>query len=336
MKERVLVVFNTSGPVKADEDYTDRLKRKDWETEADVKEALSKLRHEHELVGVFDEIDNITHKINTFAPTIIFNLVERFNGNTDLDRDVASFLELKGVPFTGCGATGLTLCKNKGLSKKILSYHRIRVPEFMIIPRKKYVPRPKKLKYPFIVKPLTEEASIGIAQSSFVENDNQFLERVNFIHERLDGDVIAEEYIDGRELYVSVIGNEQLKVFPFREIKYTEVPDDEPKIASYKAKWDEAYRKKWGIRNQFAGQLANGLDKRIEKVCKKIYHLLMIRGYARLDLRLTPDNELYFLEANPNPMLSSEEDFAQSASKAGVTYPDLIQKILNMSKSREE
>ena len=163
-----------------------------------------------------------------------------------------------------------------------------------------------------------------------METDEQFKERVQFIHEKYDNDVIAEEYIEGRELYVSIMGNHRLQVFPIRELIFREVPPDEPKIATYRAKWDEEYRKKWGLQNQFAEGLAPELVADIEDRCKRIYHLLTIDGYARIDLRVTAQNEVYFIEANPNPILAEDEDFAQSALKAGLAYPQLIDRILRL------
>jgi D-alanine-D-alanine ligase len=204
------------------------------------------------------------------------------------------------------------------------------VPDFAVIPRGKRVVRPKRLAFPILVKPLKEEASLGIAQASFVENDDQFKERVAFIHEKYDNDVIAEEYIEGRELYVSVLGNHRLQVFPLRELVFKEVPPDEPKIATYKAKWDEEYRKRWGIQNEFARELDPALVRRIEQACKKIYRLLAIDGYGRLDLRLTADNQIVFIEANPNPVLARDEDFAQSALQADLGYPQLIERIAQL------
>jgi len=180
------------------------------------------------------------------------------------------------------------------------------------------------------VKPLKEEASLGISQASFVGSDEQFRERVQFIHEKFNGDVIAEEYIEGRELYVSLLGNLRLEVFPIRELVFREVPPDEPKIATYRAKWDEEYRRRWGLENQFAGELDPMLVTRIGRICKRIFHLLTIDCYARLDLRLTADNEVFFIEANPNPILAADEDFALSAEKAGFAYPRLIEAITRL------
>jgi D-alanine-D-alanine ligase len=177
---------------------------------------------------------------------------------------------------------------------------------------------------------LKEEASLGISQASFVETDEQFKERVQFIHEKFDSDAIAEEYIEGRELYVSTLGNHRLQVLPIRELIFKEVPPDEPKIATYRAKWDEEYRKRWGLQNQFAEALDPALVKSIEQTCKRIYHLLTIDGYARVDLRVTANNEVYFIEANPNPILAADEDFAQSALKANLSYPQLIDRIVRL------
>jgi D-alanine-D-alanine ligase len=203
------------------------------------------------------------------------------------------------------------------------------VPNFVVIPRGQRIARLKRPKFPLLVKPVKEEASLGISQASFVENDEQFKERVAFIHESHDADVIAEEYIEGREIYLSLMGNLRPKVFPMRELVFREVPPNEPRIATYRAKWDEEYRKRWGLQNQFA-ELEPALVRQIEQIGRRIYSLLTIEGYARLDLRLTADHKLYFIEANPNPILAADEDFAQSADKAGLPYPQLIDKIMRL------
>ena len=306
----------------------DDLKIDDRKTERNVLDALGKLGHATEHLVIFDDLDPLRQKLQSFQPNVIFNLADQFKNNRAFDQNIASFLELQGLHFTGCGSSGLLLCKNKGISKKILGYHRIHVPNFVTIARGKRIARPRKLNFPILVKPLKEEASLGISQASFVENDDQFKERVQFIHEKYDNDVIAEEYIEGRELYVGILGNHRLQVFPIRELVFKEVPPDEPKIATYKAKWDEEYRKRWGLENRFAEGLDPIVARKIEATCKRIYRLLTIDGYARIDLRLTPKNEIYFIEANPNPILAEDEDIAQAAQKAGLTYPDLINRIM--------
>ncbi len=336
-KLKILTLFDAVRPTTLDQDLTPELKTADWKTEAAVLAALDELGHAHEQVALFDDLDLLRQKLQTFSPDVIFNLADQFRNNRSFDQHIVSFLAMHDIPFTGCGSTGLTLCKHKGISKKILSYHRIHTPHFVIIPRGKRSARPKHLKLPILVKPLKEEASYGISQASFVETDEQFKERVTFLHENTDNDVIAEEYIEGRELYVSLIGNHRLQVFPIRELVFREVPPDEPKIATYKAKWDEDYRKRWGLENRFAEGLEPALVRHIESVCKRIYHLLTIDGYARIDLRLNAQNELYFIEANPNPALAPDEDFAESALKAGITYPQLIDRItrLGMKTARD-
>ena len=236
---------------------------------------------------------------------------------------------MQELPFTGCGSTGLTFASTRAFQRKSCSYHGIHVPDFVVIPRGQRIARPKQLKFPILVKPVKEEASYGISQASFVESDEQFRERVALIHEKYDSDVIAEEYIDGpRNL---------------REPDRQHTVDGASHSASWfsgrcrltsrrsrpiKAKWDEEYRKRWGLENQFAEDLDPQLVTQIEETCKRIYRLLTIDGYARIDLRLTADNRVYFIEANPNPILADDEDFALSAGKAGLPYPQLIDRIV--------
>jgi D-alanine-D-alanine ligase len=327
---KVLALFDAISPTTIDQDLGAELKTDDWKTEANVLEALGELGHETQYLAIFDDLDLIQQKLQQFEPDVIFNLADQFKNNRAFDQNIVSFLAMRGVAFTGCGSTGLTLCKHKAVSKKILGYHRIHTPEFVTIARGKRIARPKRLKFPILVKPLKEESSLGISQASFVETDDEFKDRVQFIHEKYDNDVIAEEYIEGRELYVSVMGNHRLDVFPIRELVFREVPPDEPKIATYKAKWDEDYRKRWGLENRDAEGIDPAVVTEIQKICKRIYHLLTIDGYARLDLRLTRENQVYFIEANPNPTLAADEDFALSARKAGLTYPQLIDRIIRI------
>jgi D-alanine-D-alanine ligase len=327
-KLKILALFDAIAPTTLDQDLSAELKTDEWKTEAHVLAALAELGHATEYLAIFDDLDLLRQKLQRFEPDLIFNLADQFKNNRAFDQNIASFLEMHGVPFTGCGSTGLTLCKQKGISKKILGYHRIHVPAFSVTPRGRRFARPKRLQFPIVVKPLKEEASYGISQASFVETDEQFKERVQFIHEKYDNDVIAEEYIPGRELYVSLLGNHRLEMFPVRELLFKEVPPDEPKIATYKAKWDEEYRKRWGLQNRFAEGLDPAVARDIEHTCKRIYRLLTIDGYARIDLRLTSNNEIYFIEANPNPILAADEDFAQSALKTGLAYPQLMERII--------
>lgn len=326
-KLKILALFDAIAPTTLDQDLSEELLTEDWKTETNVLGALRELGHTTEYLAIFDNLDLLRQKLESFQPDVIFNLADQFKNNRAFDQNIVSFLEMYGVPFTGCGSTGLTLCKHKGISKKILSYHRIHTPAFVIIARGKRIARPAKLRFPILVKPLKEEASLGISQASFVSNDEQFKERVQFIHDKYANDVIAEEYIHGRELYVSLMGDLRLQEFPIRELVFKEVPPDEPKIATFKAKWDDEYRERWGLKNQFAEDLDSAVARNIQQTCKRIYRLLTLDGYARMDLRLTANNEVYFIEANPNPILAADEDFALSAAKAGVPYPQLIDRI---------
>jgi len=329
-KLKVLVLFDGVQPTPIDADLSKEMKTEEWETEANVMAALKELGHIPEHLAIFDDVDLVRQKMESFQPDVLFNLVEQFKNNPGFDQNIVSLLEMQGVPFTGCGSTGLTLCKHKGISKKILGHHGIPTPNFVVIPRGQRIGGPGKLKLPILVKPVKEEASYGISRASFVETNEQFRDRVAFIHEKYKSDAIAEEYIEGRELYVSIMGNTRLTVFPMRELMFREVPPNEPRIATYKAKWDEKYRKRWGLEGQFVENLDGSLVKEIEKMCKDIYRLLTIDGYARIDLRLTADSKAYFIEANPNPHLAADEDFAQSALKAGLKYPQLIQAIVSL------
>lgn len=327
---KVLALFDTTGPVAADHDLSAELKTPDWKTEANVLDALKELGHETQYLAIFDNLETLRQKVGEFKPDIVFNLADQFRNNRAFDQNIVSVLEMENVPFTGCGSVPLTLCKHKGVSKKILAYRRIHVPDFELIPRGRKRITARGLKFPLLVKPLKEEASLGIAQASLVQNLEQLAERVRFIHEKFDNDVIAEEYIEGRELYVSLIGTTRLQMFPIRELVFGEVPPDKPKIATYKAKWDDEYRQRWGLENTFPTDLDPLVIRNIERTCKRIYRLLMIDGYARLDLRLTASGDIYFLEANPNPMLAANEDFALSAAEAGIAFPQLIQRIIRL------
>lgn len=327
---RILALFDAVAPTAADQDLSAELATPDWKTEAHVLGALRAGGHDVAYVAVFDHLEPLVQKLRSFQPDLVFNLADQFRNNRAFDHNIASFLELQGIPFSGCGSTALALCKHKAISKKILAYHGLAVPGFVILPRGRRVAAPRRLRFPLLVKPLKEEASLGISQASLVEDEAHLQERARFIHETFDHDAIAEEYIHGRELYASVMGHRRLDVFPVRELVFRDLPPDAPHIATYKAKWDEAYRGRWGLENRFAEGLDAGALRRLADTCRRIYRLLTIDAYARLDLRLTAEGRLYFLEANPNPMLASDEDFALSAHAAGIQYPALLDRIVRL------
>jgi D-alanine-D-alanine ligase len=242
-------------------------------------------------------------------------------------------LELKRIPYTGCNPRGLTLARDKALSKKILSYHRIPVPKFYVFPKNQKTKVKKHTKFPLIVKSLTEEASLGISQASIVHNEEDLISRVEFIHQSLDTDAIVEQYIEGREFYVGVLGNKRLNLLPVWELKLDNMPDSSYAIATERVKWSEEYRKKYGIKSVQAPNLAEEDIKLIQNYCKKAYRTLGLNGYARIDLRFTENKKVYILEANPNPGVAYGEEFPDSAEKIGLSYEKMLEKIISLGLS---
>jgi D-alanine-D-alanine ligase len=328
---KVLVLFDLARPASAGEQFSPRelKEEEDKPTEADVLAALKRLGHEVETLGIFDDVLAIVETVKRFAPDVVFNLTESFHSNRANEPNIPALLELMKVRYTGAKADGIILCKDKVLAKKVLLYHRVRVPHFVISPQSRPLKRLRRFVFPAFVKPVGEESSDGIAKASFAKSEEEALERARFIHEKFQCDALIEEYIDGRELYLSVMGNNKLTVFPPREIFFEQIPDDEPKFATFKTKWDEAYRKKWGIHNGPARELPPGLDKKLVRLARKVYRALKVQGLGRIDIRLTAAGEVMVIEANPNPSLARDEDFAQAAGSAGLEYDALIQKILD-------
>ncbi len=335
-KLRVMLLVHSTLVPPDDLHHWEDPRMEKYQTEHDVKTTLVKLGHEVEMVGVYDDIAPIRKTIEKWKPHIAFNLIEDFAGVSAFDYYVVSYLEMLKVPYTGCNPRGLLLARDKALSKKLLTYHRIAVPRFDVFPIKGKFKVASRLRYPVIVKSLMEEGSVGIAQASYVENEDQLRDRVNLIHEKTEGDAIAEQYIDGRELYITVVGNTKLDVYPFRELVFKYVDEGLPKMATYSVKWDYDYRERWGIDYQFARNLSAEVTDRIPRLCKRIYRILGLSGYARLDLRLQRDGQIYVLEANPNPAIAEFDDCALSAEKAGIKYPELIQRIINLGLTQKQ
>jgi len=302
-------------------------------TEYHVVDALRALRYKVSVLPAVDEIEKIISGLTEQKPDLIFNLTEQFAGDRRLDKNITALLEMLAVPFTGSGPTGLMLCRDKRLAKQLLSLHKIRVPGFVSLPWKGAVSVPKSLRYPLVVKPAFEDSSEGISNASLVANESALKERAQFVHERWNQAAIAEEYIEGRELYVSILGNKRLTVFPIRECLFNSSAGDGPHLATYRVKWNEQFRKKWNIKFGFA-KLDPSAVKRITRVCKRVYRVLQIRDYGRIDLRLTPDNKLVILEANPNPDIAYGEEFAEAAEKGGISYEDLTDRILHLALRR--
>lgn len=328
---KILLLFDLSVNLPAEE-YDDYWDTADWKAEKDVRNTLVKLGHEVIPFGIFDDIEPFLKIVREQKPDLVFNMSEAFSGKRDFEPNLTALMQLVGVPFTGAGPMSLQLCKDKGLTKIILGYHQIRTPKFVVAKKSRPIESLKKFQFPAFIKPLQLESSEGISQVSYAENEKETLARVKFIHERLGVDAIIEEFIDGRDVYVSILGNEKLSVFPPRELFFKQVPDDEPKFATFRSKWDAEYRKKWGIDSGWAAAMPESTERKLGNICKKIYRLLQIQGFGRIDLRIKED-KIYFIEANPNPSIAKKEDYALSAGKAGVEYDELIAKIVSLSLS---
>ncbi len=300
-----------------------------YKTELDVRNALHRLGHTVKVVGAHDDLAPIRQAIESWRPHIVFNLLEEFAGNTAFDYYVVSYLEMMNIPYTGCNPRGLLLARDKALSKILLSHHRIKVPAFTVFPRHRAPRKKRNRAYPLIVKSLMEEGSVGIAQASVVNRDDQLHQRVAHIHAITHGDAIAEQYIEGRELYVTVLGNARLTVLPFREIVFDGPANGIIPVATHKVKWDRGFRERWNVRYQFAEDLPETLHRRIVRTCKRAFRILDLNGYARFDLRLQGE-DIYILEANPNPGIDENEDSTLSARRAGLDYDRFIQKLINL------
>ncbi len=301
-----------------------------WKTEFDVIETLKEEGHEVRVLGIGADLSPVRGAVDAFAPDIAFNLMEAFDNVASFDHNLVAYLELLRLRYTGCNSRGLVLARDKSISKKILHYHRIGVAAFEVFPRGRRVQRPRRLPFPLIVKSLTLDASIGISQASVVENDERLLERVSFIHESLETDALVEEYIEGRELYVGLLGNQRLQVLPVWELDFSGMPETSRKIATERLKWSHAYQKKHRIMTGAAKGLTPEDLRHITSVCRRVYRNLELSGYARIDLRLRPDGRLFVMEANPNPQLAYGEDFAESAESAGLDYGPLLGRIMSL------
>ena len=329
-KLRALVLMHESlVPPDSMEGYSEE-EILEWKTEFDVVTTLRDIGHVVLPLGVYDDLGDIRRAIKDFKPHITFNLLEEFHGVGVYDHHVVSYLELMRQHYTGCNPRGLLLSHDKPLAKKILSYHRIHTPGFFVVGRGKKSRKPAGYKYPLLVKSVSEDASLGITESSIVRDDDALADRIEYIHDSTETDALVETYIDGRELYVGVMGNRRLTTLPIWEMVFKNAPAGMPQIATARVKWDTEYQMKLGIETHRAKNISDSLTEKIRKTCKRVYRALSLSGYARMDLRLNEEGDIYVLEANPNPNLSYGEDFAESAETIGIKYEELLQKIITL------
>lgn len=301
-----------------------------WKTEYDVVETLKEMGHDAKPVGIGSDLEPLASLCEQERPDVAFNLLEEVGGLRIYMPYLLGYLEVTGVPYTGCNPRGLIMAHSKPVVNRLLRAHRIRMPDFVLCERNRRIRRPARLGFPLVVKSATEHGSTGIAQASVVHDDDQLKQRVEFIHEHLQTDAIVEQFVEGREIYVGVIGNRRLQTFPIWELTFRNLPEDAANIATAKVKWDPSYQEKTGVRTGKAKGLSPALERQILRTSKRVYRILVQSGYARIDYRLSPEGELYVLECNPNPQLAYGEDFAESAETSGVGYEQLLQRILNL------
>ena len=330
---RVLVLVHESlVPPDDSSGYTDQ-QIDAWRTEYDVMTSLRAMGHEVRMLGMGDSLADLRAAIADWKPDVAFNLLEEFQGIVTYDQYVVAYLELMKLPYTGCNPRGMMISRDKVLSKQILHYHRIPTARFALLPRNRAYREPRRLAFPLFVKSATEDASLGISQASIVHDGAKLRERVEFIHEQTKSDALVEEYIEGREIYVGVLGNERLTTFPLWELNFGTLPEVMAGIATRKVKWDRKYQQKHGIGTGPARDLPPGIEHRVAQLVRRIYRALCLSGYARIDLRMRPDGSVVVLEANANPNLAQTEDFATSALAASVGYDALLERIMKLGTS---
>ncbi len=340
---RIAVVFDTPYAGWGHSEHEAQMEREvaAWkidepEMEYQIAHALQERGHEVRLLGVCDDLQYLVRCLGEWKPDLVFNGAEAFRGNEALEYLLPGLLEAEGYRYTGAPPLALQMTRNKAISKKVLAYFGIQVPGFVSYRLHEKVEQHPGLRFPLFVKPLQTDGSAGIAQASLVQDMAALADRVAFIQDRFGQGAIAEEFVDGRELYVSVLGNdESLEILPIIEMVFDKSKTrPEERIATQFVKWDEGYRDRKGIRNVIARPLSKSVRERIYQTCRTAYRALWLRDYARLDLRLSPDGQIWVLEANANPFISYGHDMANAAAKAGMEYNDFIQRIVDAAKAR--
>jgi D-alanine-D-alanine ligase len=302
----------------------------DFRTEYDVLNTLRRPGHDVRVVGVGDHLTELRETVDEFRPHVVFNLLDEFSGIISYDHYVVAYLELIRQRYTGCNPRGMMLSRDKVLTKRVLATHRVATPAFRLFPFGRRYREPSRLTFPLFVKSATEDASLGISQASLVDDMKSLRERVQFIHEQIQSDALVEEYIDGREIYVGVLGNSRLTTLPAWEMDFGTLADNHARIATRKVKWDRQYQAKHGIKTGRAHELSDEQRELLSRLAKRTYRALYMSGFARMDFRLTGDGRVFLLEANANPNLSKGEDLADSAKAFGMSYTALVNRIVKL------
>jgi len=300
-----------------------------------VARTLRRLGHRVSVLGVHGDVKRLIAGLSRRKPDLVFNLMEMFGDNVFGDIPVTGLLELLGVRYTGSGPGELYLSQDKGLTKKLLAFEDILYPRYAIFSRQATFETGGNLRMPLFVKPLRSDASLGIGGKSLVHDAAALMERVAAIHKELEDSALAEEYIDGREFYVGVLGNTQPKALPPIEVDFTGFPEGVPKVMDSKAKWDERSKEYKGTKSIVA-TLPDELRARLQKVAVDAYRALRVKDYGRVDLRLTDTGDIYVLEVNASCYLEKASEFAMAAAASGMDYPRLIERIVNLASERFE
>jgi D-alanine-D-alanine ligase len=298
-----------------------------------VARTLRRLGHRVSVLGVHGDVKRLIAGLSRRKPDLVFNLMEMFGENVFGDIPVTGLLELLGLKYTGSGPGELYLSQDKGLTKKLLAFEDILYPRYAVFSRQAAFETGGNLRMPLFVKPLRSDASLGIGGKSLVHDAVALMERVAVIHKELEDAALAEEYIDGREFYVGVLGNGQLKALPPVEVDFTGFPEGVPKVMDSKAKWDERSKEYKGTKSIIA-TLPDELRAKLQKVAVDAYRALRVRDYGRVDLRLTDTGDIYVLEVNASCYLEKSSEFAMAAAASGLDYPRLIERIVNLASDR--
>jgi len=303
----------------------------------DIETALKAGDHTCTRVVVDDKVEPLVKALTDAGPDIVFNLAESFGGRSALESNVAALLNLLGLRYTGSSPAGLILAGDKTLTKKVLTFHGILTARFATVFRGA-VDWAGDIGFPLILKPPQEDASLGITQKSIVNDVQELLQTISSLQTEYQGPVLAEEFIDGREFYVGVLGNSDAKALPVMELDFSGYPEGIPKIASWEAKWgdegDEKGAEFEGTKSIFPTDLSDELTERMQKVALDAFNALRLRDYARVDLRVNAKEEIYVIEVNPNCYLEKKAEFASAAGKSGIEYPALIERILELANAR--
>ena len=340
---RVAVVFDTPYSGYTPADHLNRMRdeiaawdQTEPEQEYQIGWALAENGHDVVFLGVNGDPAEFLSNLKRSRVDIAFNCAETFNGADRLDYLVPSLLEAEGIRYTGASPLALMLTRNKALSKKVLAHHGVCVPRFVTYRTGEDMDEDPTLRFPVIVKPLQLDASVGVSQASVVRDLEGLAERVKFVHERFSHAAIAEEFIEGRELYVSVLGHgKKLEILPPVEMVFGKAIKPEQRIATATAKWDEDYRERNGIKNVLARPISRAAQQKIADAVTTAYRALWLRDYARFDIRLSPDDEVWILEANANPYLCYGHEISKSAERAGMDHKDLVDRIVREALERE-